>query len=289
MGNILMRAREDEAGSVGNLLSWDRWERDLSPSLRWWCWKGNVEKLDLRELSESCSVMSNTLQCHGLYSPWNSLGRNTGVGSLSLLQGIFPTQGLNLGLPYCRQILYQLSHREAQEYWSGEPILSPVDLPNQGNEPRSPALQADSLPTDLFPIVVHGISKYIEYGKCLHTKIIRIITEDNFSNISLQFPTLPWGSYSKSSSSQNPHLLGFYRGLITEAWPVLAIGDWTQSLAPPPSLEVRSYSVNSNPISSASVPILTEAEDKRRNGKNTQNCTKKIFITQISMMVWSLT
>ena len=42
-------------------------------------------------------------------SPWNSPGQNTGVGSLSLLQGIFPTQGLNLGLPHCRWILYQLS------------------------------------------------------------------------------------------------------------------------------------------------------------------------------------
>ena len=45
----------------------------------------------------------------GLYSPWNSPGQNTGVGSLSLLQGIFSTQGLNSGLPHCRQILYQLS------------------------------------------------------------------------------------------------------------------------------------------------------------------------------------
>ena len=41
---------------------------------------------------------------HGLYSPWNSLGQNTGVGSLSLLQGIFPTQGSNPGLPHCRWI-----------------------------------------------------------------------------------------------------------------------------------------------------------------------------------------
>ena len=48
---------------------------------------------------------------HGLYSPWNSLGQNTGVGSLSLLQGLFPTQGSNLSLPHCRQILYQLSHK----------------------------------------------------------------------------------------------------------------------------------------------------------------------------------
>ena len=48
------------------------------------------------------SVVSNSLQPHGLYSPWNYPGQNTGVGSLSLLQVIFPTQGLNLGLPRCR-------------------------------------------------------------------------------------------------------------------------------------------------------------------------------------------
>ena len=45
--------------------------------------------------SKSRSVMSDSLQLHGLYSPWNSPGQNSGVGSLSLLQGIFPTQGLN--------------------------------------------------------------------------------------------------------------------------------------------------------------------------------------------------
>ena len=42
---------------------------------------------------------------------WNSPGQNTGVGSLSLLQGIFSTQGSNPGSPHCRQILYQLSHK----------------------------------------------------------------------------------------------------------------------------------------------------------------------------------
>ena len=41
----------------------------------------------------------------GWNSPWNSPGQNTGVGSLSLLQGIFPTQGSNPGLPHCRWIL----------------------------------------------------------------------------------------------------------------------------------------------------------------------------------------
>ena len=48
---------------------------------------------------------------HGLYSPGNSPGQKTGVGRLSLLQGIFPTQGANLGLLHCRWILYQLSHK----------------------------------------------------------------------------------------------------------------------------------------------------------------------------------
>ena len=55
--------------------------------------------------------MSHSLRPYGLYSPWNSAGQNTGVGSLSLLLGIFPTQGSNLGLLHCRQILYQLSHK----------------------------------------------------------------------------------------------------------------------------------------------------------------------------------
>ena len=60
--------------------------------------------------SESCSVMFDSLQPHGLYSPWNSPCQNTRVGSLSLLQGIFPTQGSYPGLPHCGRILYQLSH-----------------------------------------------------------------------------------------------------------------------------------------------------------------------------------
>ena len=55
--------------------------------------------------------MSNSLQPHVLYSPWNSPSQNIGVDSCSLLQGIFPTQGLNPGLLHCRQILYQLSHQ----------------------------------------------------------------------------------------------------------------------------------------------------------------------------------
>ena len=100
---------------------------------------------------ESRPVTSDSLQPHGLYSPWNSLGQNSGVGSLSLLQGIFPnpeikprsptsqadsapaepqgkpkntgvgshvllqrlfaTQESNRGLLHCRRTLYQLSYQ----------------------------------------------------------------------------------------------------------------------------------------------------------------------------------
>ena len=120
-------------------------------------------------------------------TPWtrvhgNFPGQNSGVASLSLLQGIFPTQGLNPGLLHCRRILYQLSHKHleyiggglvtkycltivtpwtvacqiplsigfsGQEWWSGMPFPSPGDLPDPRIEPRSSALQADSLSTKL--------------------------------------------------------------------------------------------------------------------------------------------
>ena len=55
--------------------------------------------------------MSDSLQPRGLYSPWNSPGQNTGVGSLCLLQGIFLTQESNQGLLHYRWILYQLSYQ----------------------------------------------------------------------------------------------------------------------------------------------------------------------------------
>ena len=73
--------------------------------------KVGIELVVLFTESESHSVVSNSLWPHGLYSPWNSPGQNTGVDSLFLLQGILPTQGLNPGLPHCRQILYLLSHQ----------------------------------------------------------------------------------------------------------------------------------------------------------------------------------
>ena len=70
-----------------------------------------------------------------LYSPWNSLGQNTGVGSLSFLQGIFPTQGSDPGLPHSRRILYQLSHKGGPKIleWVAYPFSSGPSPPQESN------------------------------------------------------------------------------------------------------------------------------------------------------------
>ena len=85
---------QSEAGVNSHVTKHHSWGMDM--------WKSE---------SESGSLVSDSLQPHGLHSPWNSPGQNPGVGSLSLLQGIFPIQGSNPGLPHCGWILYQLSHK----------------------------------------------------------------------------------------------------------------------------------------------------------------------------------
>ena len=108
-----------------------------------------VGKIPWRE-SESCSVMSDSSQSHALYSPWNSPGQKTGMGSHSLLQGIFPTQGSNPRLPHCRRILYQLSHKGSPRLleWVAYPFSSGSSQPRI--ELGSPPLQVESLPTELW-------------------------------------------------------------------------------------------------------------------------------------------
>ena len=78
-------------------------------------WK-SIQNSCFSQFSFSRSVVSHSLGPHGLWlarllCPLNSPGKNTRVGSHSLLQGIFPTQGLNQGIPRCRQIIYHLSHQ----------------------------------------------------------------------------------------------------------------------------------------------------------------------------------
>ena len=95
-------------------------------------------------VTQLCPTLCNPMDC-----PRNSPGQSTGVGGLSLLQGIFPMQGTNLGLPHCRRILYQLSPKGSSRIleWVAYPFSRGSSTP--GIEPRSPTLQEDSLPIEL--------------------------------------------------------------------------------------------------------------------------------------------
>ena len=77
--------------------------------------------------SESHSVMSSSLQPRGLYSPWNSPGQNTGVGSCSLLQGLFPTKGSDPGLLDRRQILL-VGGIEPLNWWPVWDLYLPIPV-----------------------------------------------------------------------------------------------------------------------------------------------------------------
>ena len=103
---------------------------------------------DMKDSHVQLFVTPRTVACHAPPS-WNSTGKNTGVGSHSLLQGIFSAQGSNPGLLYGKQILYQRSHQ-------GSPrILKLVTYPfsRETSDPEielgSLPLQADSLPAEL--------------------------------------------------------------------------------------------------------------------------------------------
>ena len=71
------------------------------------------------KVAQSCPTLCNPMDHN---SAWNSPGQNTGVVSLSLLQGIFPTQGSNPGLPHCRRTLYHMSHQGSPTAFWGTQI-----------------------------------------------------------------------------------------------------------------------------------------------------------------------
>ena len=72
----------------------------------------NAHKVKVKSLSHArLFVTPWTVACTKLLCPWGFLGKSTGVGCRFLLQGIFPTQRSNPGLPHCRQTLYRLSHQ----------------------------------------------------------------------------------------------------------------------------------------------------------------------------------
>ena len=75
-------------------------------------WKGSYRKKE-SEVAQSCPTLCDPMDCKPtrLLCPWDFPGKGAGVGCYFLLQGIFPTQELNLGFMHCRQVLYPLSHQ----------------------------------------------------------------------------------------------------------------------------------------------------------------------------------
>ena len=89
----------------------------------------SMRKVNMK-VTQSCLTL-----CDPMDSPWNSIGQITGVGSLSLFQGIFPTQGLNPDLPYFGQILYQQSHKGSPRIrvWVAYFFLQQIFLTQESN------------------------------------------------------------------------------------------------------------------------------------------------------------
>ena len=85
----------------------------------WYQFPRRVVPVPKKSESESHSVMSNSLRPHGLYSPQNSPGQNTGVGSLSLLQGIFQHKDQTQVSCIIDRLFTSWATREAQVYWNG--------------------------------------------------------------------------------------------------------------------------------------------------------------------------
>ena len=110
-----------------------------------------------KKWSESPSVMSNPLQPHGLYSPWNSPYQNSGLAFPP--PGDLPNQGSNPGLLHHRRILYQLSHRAVPNYSHLRcPKVGRYSLPTSPTSPRGPRTKnrPDETTGDWTPQIVYA-------------------------------------------------------------------------------------------------------------------------------------
>ena len=87
----------------------------------------------LHLVAQACLTLCSPLDCR-LLCPWDSPGKNTGVGYHALLQGIVPSQGSKPGLPHCRQVLCRLSTRAGRQ--TGLPSPNPL-RPRAGGPSRA--------------------------------------------------------------------------------------------------------------------------------------------------------
>ena len=133
-------------------------------------------------VAQLCPTLCDSTDC-----PWNFPGQNAGVGSLSLLQGIFPTQGSNPGLPHCRWILYQLSQR-------GSPLSCWMIPKRKGWGVQDPHQKVNISP--LIPLLVYLFCNIYwvfvlpcAKDRCVHAKSLQsCLILCNLRNVTYQAP-----------------------------------------------------------------------------------------------------
>ena len=111
-GSPVIRSQCFHCWSLGSICGWGT----KVPQAKWYSQKLKEKTFlfanyaNKVKVIQSCPTLCDLMDCSPPDSSWNSTAKNSGVGSHSLLQGIFLTQGLNTGLLHFRQILYHLSH-----------------------------------------------------------------------------------------------------------------------------------------------------------------------------------
>ena len=137
----------------------------------YWPWRKRLY-WDLIKLlfsgTESSTVVSNSLWHHGLYSPWNSTGQN--IEAIPFSRGSSQPRDWTEVSSIAGRFFTSWATREAPKYLSVQPIPSPVHLWNSRFKLGSPALQADSIPTELFQILKDDAVKVLhsicyQFGK----------------------------------------------------------------------------------------------------------------------------
>ena len=125
--------------ALGNFLEFKIYIFFICRWLNLWVQNPRIWRVDCTRKLFSCVRLSARLLC-----PWDSPGKNTGVGCHSLFQGIFLTQGSNPGLPHCRQILYHKSHQGSPYCLNTIPSLKQVTHTTHQSErlPDSPVAAA---------------------------------------------------------------------------------------------------------------------------------------------------
>ena len=161
----------------------------------------NLDQLPKVKWKWSCSVMSDFLQWHEparLLHPWDFPGKSAGVGCHFLLQGIFPTQGWNLGLPHCRQTPYHLGHQ-------GSPpkVKHPMKQLNPlADGPHTGFSEASDTDSCFLPTFLPGFYAFL--GFCPQSPLLAPLSSRSLNTQVLQ----GWIQYQLQTSpkAEVPHL-----------------------------------------------------------------------------------